>query len=92
MKKMHELLQTENEMLTLAEVQGSWTVLELTEEKYPNMTGLFSFTYLCKKAFSHLKILKYKYCSTKTDDHLEACMKLVTNSYFLDYETLADSI
>ena len=28
-------------------------------------------TYLCESAFSHMKIIKSKYSSTLTDDHLE---------------------
>ncbi|XP_060799461.1 zinc finger BED domain-containing protein 5-like [Neoarius graeffei] len=70
----------------------------LLEEKYPNlrqcalnMTSLFGSTYLCESAFSHMKIIKSKYRTTLTDDHLAACLRLALNSYCPDYEKLAAS-
>uniref|UniRef100_A0A669C9P0 HAT C-terminal dimerisation domain-containing protein n=1 Tax=Oreochromis niloticus TaxID=8128 RepID=A0A669C9P0_ORENI len=55
----------------------------LTEVKYPNMrkcaaslTALFGSTYLCESSFSHMKIIKSKYRSTMTDEHLEVCLRL----------------
>lgn len=74
-----------------------WSLL--TEEKYPNMrkcatslTAMFGSTYLCESAFSHVKIIKSKYRSTLTDDHLEACLRLAISSYCPDYASLVDSI
>lgn len=52
---------------------------------------LYLFT-VCESAFSHMKIIKSKYRSTMTDDHLEACLRLATSSYCPDYAALADSI
>ena len=70
----------------------------LLEEKYPslrqctlNMSSLFGSTYLCESAFSHMKIIKSKYRTTLTDDHLAACLRLALSSYRPDYEKLADS-
>lgn len=70
----------------------------LLEQKYPNLrrcalnlTALFGSTYLCESAFSHMKIIKSKYRSTMTDDHLVACLRLATSSYCPDYEKLAAS-
>lgn len=67
----------------------------LLEEKYPNirrcalnLSALFGSTYLCESAFSHMKIIKSKYRSTMTDDHLVACMRLATSCYSPDYEKL----
>ncbi|KAK1906290.1 EPM2A-interacting protein 1 [Dissostichus eleginoides] len=96
----------ENEMLTLSndiDIKSSttpgtsgqfWNLL--LEQKYPNLrrcalnlTALFWSTYL--SAFSHMKIIKSKYRSTMTDDHLVACIRLVTSSYCPDYEKLAAS-
>ncbi|KAJ8400920.1 hypothetical protein AAFF_G00392740 [Aldrovandia affinis] len=51
--------------------------------------ALFGSTYLCESAFSHMKIIKSKYRSTMTDDHLVACLRLVTSCYNPDYEKLA---
>ena len=39
-----------------------------------------------------MKIIKSKYRSTMTDDHLEVCLRMATSSYCPDYGTLADSI
>lgn len=70
----------------------------LLEQKYPNLrrcafnlTALFGSTCLCEAAFSHMKIIKSKYWSTMTDDHLVACLRLATSSYCPDYEKLASS-
>ncbi|CAL9685305.1 unnamed protein product [Knipowitschia caucasica] len=70
----------------------------LVEEKYHNvrrcalnLTSLFGSTYLCESAFSHMKIIKSKYRSTMTDDHLATCLRLATTSYTPDYEKLASS-
>nr|XP_055065219.1 general transcription factor II-I repeat domain-containing protein 2A-like [Misgurnus anguillicaudatus] len=70
----------------------------LAEEKYPNLrrcalnlTALFGSTYLCESAFSHMKIIKSKYRSTMTDDHLAACLRLATSSYTPDYDKLSSS-
>ena len=88
-------LQTDIELKSRSHAQF-WNLL--TEEKYPNMrkcaislTALFGSTYLCESAFSHMKMIKSKYRSTMTDDHLEACLRLATSSYCPDYATLADS-
>lgn len=66
---------------------------------YPNMrkcdsflTAVFGSTYLCESAFSHMKIIKSKYRSTMTDDHLEMCLRMAVSSYCSDCATLADSI
>ncbi|XP_060762621.1 general transcription factor II-I repeat domain-containing protein 2A-like [Neoarius graeffei] len=97
--------EVEDEILTLqADInlksranEQFWSLL--TEEKYPNMrkcatslTAMFGSTYLCESAFSHMKIIKSKYRSTLTDDHLEACLRLAISSYIPDYASLVDSI
>ncbi|KAL7402366.1 hypothetical protein ABVT39_013901 [Epinephelus coioides] len=95
----------EDEILTLqvdiqlkARAHGQFWNL-LTEDKYPNirkcatfLTALFGSTYLCESAFSHMKIIKSKYRSTMTDEHLEVCLRLAISSYCPDYASLADSI
>ena len=89
-------LQADTEFKSRAHGQF-WNLL--TEEKNPNikkcatsLTALFGSTYWCESAFSHMKIIKSKYCSIMTDDHLEGCLRLVTSSYFPDYASLADFI
>lgn len=90
-------LQADIQLKSRANAGQFWNLL--TEEKYPNMrkcaaslTAFFGSTYLCESAFSHMKIIKSKYRSTMTDDHLEASLRLATSSYCPDYATLADSI
>lgn len=39
-------------------------------------TALFGLTYLCETAFSLMKITESKSRSARTDDHLDACLKL----------------
>ena len=72
---------------------GFWELL--MPEKYPNLrrcamntTALFGSTYLCEFAFSHMKIIKSKYRSTMTDQHLVACLKLATSTYNPDFSLL----
>ena len=97
--------EVEDEILTLqADIQLKsrahgqlWNLI--TEEKYPNvrtcatsLTALFGSTYLCESAFSHMKIIKSKYRSTMTGDHLEVCLRLAVGSFCADYASLADTI
>ncbi|XP_061820631.1 general transcription factor II-I repeat domain-containing protein 2-like [Nerophis lumbriciformis] len=89
-------LQADIELKSRAHGQF-WNLL--TEVKYPNirkcatsLTALFGSTYLCESAFSHMKIIKSKYRSTMTDEHLEVCLRLAVSSYCPDYASLTDSI
>jgi len=56
-----------------------------------NLTALFGSTYLCKSAFSHLKMIKTRYKLAETDSHLAACLRHATGGYTLGYEKLAAS-
>lgn len=62
------------------------------EQKYPNLrrcglklTALFGFTYLCE-----MKIMKSKHCSTMTDGHLVACLRVATICYCPDYDPVPE--
>ena len=73
-----------------------WKVL--SEEKYPNikkcafyLLSCFGSTYLCESVFSHMKIIKSRYRSVMTDQHLLACLRLATTSYCLNYEEIVTS-
>ena len=57
-----------------------------------SLIALFGSTHLCKSAFSQKEIIKSKYCSNMTDDHLKAYLMLATSTYCPDYATLTDSI
>uniref|UniRef100_A0A087XSU0 Uncharacterized protein n=1 Tax=Poecilia formosa TaxID=48698 RepID=A0A087XSU0_POEFO len=57
----------------------------LTEGKYPNMRK-------CATSLTALFGSTSKYCSSMTDAHLEACLKLAISSYCPDYAALADAV
>lgn len=64
--------QTDIELKSRAHGQF-WNLF--TEVKYPNIrkcatAALYDSTYLCESAFSYMKIIKSKYRSTMTDEHL----------------------
>ncbi len=89
-------LQADLELKSRAHGQF-WNLL--TEIKYPNMrkcaiclTALFGSTYLCESAFSHMKIIKSKYRTSLTDEHLEVCLRLAVSSYCPDYVSLTDAL
>ena len=93
-----EILKLQADIQLKSRAHGQFWNL-LTEEKYPNMrkcatslTALFGSTYLCESAFSHMKIIKSKYRTTMTDDHLEVCLGMATSSLCPDYAILADSM
>ncbi|XP_060881571.1 EPM2A-interacting protein 1-like [Metopolophium dirhodum] len=67
----------------------------LSEEKYPSLRNVtlqlhtyFGSIYLCKTAFSHMKMIKTKFQSTLSDDHLEQCLQLAVSNYSPDYDQL----
>ena len=102
-----DITAVENEMLSLqndieikskasTEREKIWKLL--LKEKYPNtkrcafyILCCFGSTYLCESAFSHMNIIKSRYRSVMTDQHLLACLKLATTSYCVSYEELATS-
>ena len=97
-KVEEEILTLQTDIQLKSRAHGQFWDL-LTEEKYPSMrkcaitlTALFGSTYLCESAFSHMEIIKSKYRSTMTDDHLEVCLRLAVSSYCPNYASLADSI
>lgn len=90
-------LQSDLQIKSRASGEHFWNLI--VEEKYPNMrkiamylTAFFGSTYLCESAFSDMKIIKSKYRSTLTDDHLDTCLRLAISSYNPDYAKLADTM
>uniref|UniRef100_H2Z397 HAT C-terminal dimerisation domain-containing protein n=1 Tax=Ciona savignyi TaxID=51511 RepID=H2Z397_CIOSA len=78
----HEILTLQTDIELKSRAHGQFWNL-FTEEKYPNirkcaisLTAFFGSTYLCESAFSYMKIIKSKYRSTMTDEHLEVCLRL----------------
>jgi len=102
-----DITAVENEMLSIqndiemesrasTEREKIWKLL--LEEKYPNIKrrafyilSYFGSTYLCESVFSHMKIIKSRYRSVMTDQHLLACSRHATTSYCLHYEELPTS-
>ena len=80
-------LQNDIEMKSRALTQREKIWKLLLEEKYPNIKrcafyilSCFGSTYLCESVFSHMKIIKSRYRSVMTDQHLLACLRLATTS------------
>ena len=62
------------------------------KKKKKNGGGDFSLSFIVLIYTSQPFIIKFKYHSTMTDDHLEACLKLTTSRNCLDYAIMSDSI
>ncbi|XP_069582815.1 general transcription factor II-I repeat domain-containing protein 2-like [Ranitomeya imitator] len=98
--------QLENEIITLntdlllksrSQEDNFWRLVERC--KYPLLKSVskrlhacFGSTYLCESGFSALKILKSKYRSRLTDEHLDDCMRMALTNYNPDFETLAENM
>ena len=94
-----ELLKLQNgiQIKSMAAEGSFWNLL--IEEKYPSirkcvmyLTAFFGSTYLCESAFSHMKLIKSKQCSTMTDDHLDVCLRLAVSTYTPNYKKLTDNL
>jgi hypothetical protein len=59
----------------------------LSDSKFPNIKGLatkmltvFGSTYMCEQTFSRMKLIKPKFRTRMTNDHLHHCLRIsVTN-------------
>lgn len=74
-----------------------WNLMD--EVKYPNLkkvayylTSIFGSTYLCESAFSTINIIKTKYRSNLTQDHLESSARLAVSQYKPRYSRLVDNM
>ena len=91
-------LQNDIEMKSRASTEREKIWKLLLEEKYPNIKrcafyilSCFGSTYLCKSVFSDMRIIKSRYKSAMTDQHVLACLRLATTSYCVSCEELATS-
>jgi hypothetical protein len=55
----------------------------LSDSKFPNikwlatkMSTVFGSTYICEQTFSRMKLIKSKFCTRMTNDHLHHCLCL----------------
>lgn len=69
----------------------------LSAEKYPllkqvalHITAFFGSTYLCESAFSQMKIIKSRYRTRLTDEHLISCLRLAISSDMPSFEKLTE--
>ncbi|XP_023309706.1 general transcription factor II-I repeat domain-containing protein 2-like [Anoplophora glabripennis] len=69
----------------------------IPEMKYPlikqialQITAFFASTYLCESAFSQMKVIKSKYRTRLTNDHLTACLRLGITENIPNYEHFAE--
>ena len=54
--------------------------------------SLFYSTYLCKSLFSNMNLIKSRYRSRLTDEHLYDCLLSGLSSYSPNYEALANGM
>lgn len=71
----------------------------LSEDKYPslrrcaeNLYACFGSTYLCESAFSQMKIIKSKYRTVLTDDHLDSCLRNGLSTYIPNYSKILEKL
>lgn len=66
----------------------------LHEDKYPLMRdiALQLTAYFGESTFSHMKLIKSKYRSTLTDEHLKMCLHLAVTRYVPSFDQLADKM
>lgn len=97
----NEVLLLQNDIILKARSSepknNFWSLMD--EVKYPNLkqvafhlTSFFGSTYLCESAFSTMKIIKTKYRSRLTDDHLESSTRLAVSNYIPRYSRFVHSM
>lgn len=71
----------------------------LHEEQYPalrsialRLTAFFGSTYLCEAAFSQMKVIKSKYRSRLTDEHLKYCLHMCLSNYEPSFSKLSQNM
>lgn len=69
----------------------------MSGDKYPclkqvalQITASFGSTYLCETTFSHMKIIKSKYRTRLTGEHLVSCLRLAISSKMPSFEKFAE--
>lgn len=67
------------------------------KDKYPSLVSvalkikaMFSSTYLCESSFSNMKLIKNKYRSRLTDEHLDNCLRMSVTSYSPNLKKLVE--
>ncbi|XP_072377981.1 general transcription factor II-I repeat domain-containing protein 2-like [Diabrotica undecimpunctata] len=86
-------LQNDLCLKSVAGKENFWCIV--SKQKYPilvnvalKMGALFCSTYLCKSTFSNMKLIKNKYRSRLTDEHLDSCIRLGITNYQPDIKKL----
>lgn len=94
-----EIITLQNDIYIKARASEDKFWKYLTEEKYPNVKkcaeniyACFGSTYLCESSFSQMNIIKSKYRTVLTDEHLESCLRNGLSSYTPNYEKIVDTL
>lgn len=64
----------------------------LLKETFQRLNSCFGSTYLCESGFSTMNLLKSKFRSRITNEHLNDCMNLAITSYVPEYKKLAEDM
>lgn len=90
-------LQSDIPLKARASEKNFWNLLD--EEQYPGvrsialrLTAFFGSTYLCEEAFSQMKIIKSRYRSRLTDEHLQYCLHLCLSNYEPSFSKLSQDM
>jgi len=94
-----EIITLQNDIYIKARASEDKFWKYLAEDKYlnlkkcaENLYACFGSTYLCESAFSQMKIIKSKYRTNLTDEHLESCLRNGLSNYSPNYVKIVDTM
>uniref|UniRef100_A0AAQ5Y107 HAT C-terminal dimerisation domain-containing protein n=1 Tax=Amphiprion ocellaris TaxID=80972 RepID=A0AAQ5Y107_AMPOC len=94
-----EIINMQNNVHLKSQQQSShfWSLVEPDSYKNLNqvalkMSALFGSTYLCESAFSDMNIIKSKFRTKLTDEHLSDCIRVNLSGYTPQYTSLVSSM
>ena len=93
-----EMLDLKNDILLKSLISTDfWNTLY--REKFPfkkkrhiKLNNFFGSTYLCESLFSKMNLIKSRYRSRLTDEHLYDCLLTRVSSYSPNYEAMANDL
>ena len=90
-------LQNHVQLKSQQHSQHFWSLVD--PENYKNIhqaalkiSALFGSTYLCEAAFSDMNVIKSKFRTRLTDEHLNDCIRVNLSAYTPAYTSLVDSM
>lgn len=93
-----EILDLKNDILLKSLIsEDLWNIVD--KERFPflkkaayKIKSFFGSTYLCESLFSNMNLIKSRYRSRLTDEHLYNCLLTGLSSYSPNYEALANEM